>query len=310
MVGRNNGQDPVKPSFVENYLLLLYDSLTRIDSREPCSICFLFGNHNDIMIKAVFFDIDGTLVSFKTHSIPLSTVNAIHRLKILGIKTFIATGRPFAEIPDLQGIEFDGYITLNGACCLTADHTIIHKSAIPREDVDAAIRYLETKKKFPCSFMCNSGIFVNYVDERVKEVARMVNLPTPRVRSLHGLAREDVYQINIYVDEQQEKELMEEVFTHCNATRWTNLFADVNVLGISKQTGIDNIIGYFGIDLSETLSFGDGGNDIPMLIHTAIGIAMGNAKEEIKQVADYITDHIDEDGIAKALDRFVFKTSE
>lgn len=72
--------------------------------------------------------------------------------------------------------------------------------------------------------------------------------------------------------------------------------------GRYKQKGIDEIIARFGFKLEETISFGDGGNDI-MLRHAAIGVAMGNAKE-VKQAADYVTASIDDDGIAKALKHF------
>ena len=69
------------------------------------------------MIKAVFFDIDGTLVSFKTHRIPLAVRNAIEALRRQEIKVFIATGRHWRVINNLEGLDFDGFITLNGSCC-------------------------------------------------------------------------------------------------------------------------------------------------------------------------------------------------
>ena len=67
---------------------------------------------------------------------------------------------------------------------------------------------------------------------------------------------------------------------------------------------VDKIIEYFGISLNETMAFGDGGNDISMLQHAGLGVAMGNAKEEVKQKADYVTTSVDEDGIANALKHF------
>ena len=70
------------------------------------------------MIKAVFFDIDGTLVSFKTHAIPQSTIEALAALRERGIKVFIATGRPLVAINNLGDQVFDGYVTMNGGCVL------------------------------------------------------------------------------------------------------------------------------------------------------------------------------------------------
>jgi hydroxymethylpyrimidine pyrophosphatase-like HAD family hydrolase len=83
-----------------------------------------------------------------------------------------------------------------------------------------------------------------------------------------------------------------------------SLFADVNPGGISKQTGIENFCKHFDIDVSETMSFGDGGNDISMLKFTKIGIAMGNANDSVKEVADYVTEDVDNHGIEKALIHF------
>ena len=69
------------------------------------------------MIKAVFFDIDGTLVSFQTHTVPPSTVRASHLLREQGVNVFISTGRAMRSIDNLGDLSFDGYVTLNGGIC-------------------------------------------------------------------------------------------------------------------------------------------------------------------------------------------------
>ena len=75
--------------------------------------------------KAVFFDIDGTLGSFRTHRIPQSTLEAVSRLRAEGVKVFIATGRPMPFINNLEGLEYDGIIESNGAHCQLTDGTVI-----------------------------------------------------------------------------------------------------------------------------------------------------------------------------------------
>ena len=91
------------------------------------------------MIKALFFDIDGTLVSFKTHQIPVSTIEALEAAKAKGIQIFISTGRPRIIINNLAALQerklIDGYITMNGAYCFV-DDTVIYKSPIPAAEVD------------------------------------------------------------------------------------------------------------------------------------------------------------------------------
>ena len=80
--------------------------------------------------------------------------------------------------------------------------------------------------------------------------------------------------------------------------------ADIVAEGVSKSAGIDTIIDYYGIDLSETMAFGDGGNDIPMLDHAALSIVMGNANDKVKEHADYVTDDVDKDGVWHALHHY------
>jgi Predicted hydrolases of the HAD superfamily len=82
------------------------------------------------------------------------------------------------------------------------------------------------------------------------------------------------------------------------------LFADVNIKGMSKSKGIDAMLKYYNIPLSQSMAFGDGGNDITMLRHAAIGVAMGDASDAVKQAADYVTDTVDDNGVVNALKYF------
>ena len=91
-----------------------------------------------------------------------------------------------------------------------------------------------------------------------------------------------------FITEEEEKEIRPSIPT-CEVGRWFPAFADITAKGDTKQKGIDEIIRYFDIKLEETMAFGDGGNDISMLRHAAIGIAMGQAKEDVKAAADYVT---------------------
>lgn len=99
-----------------------------------------------IMIKALFFDIDGTLVSFNTHTIPQSTLNAIAELRKKGIKLFISTGRPRVAINNLGNLEFDGYITMNGSYCFGENDEVIYKSPIPKSDVETMLGILKKRE--------------------------------------------------------------------------------------------------------------------------------------------------------------------
>ena len=87
------------------------------------------------MVKALFFDIDGTLVSFNTHRIPDSTVEALRQAKANGVKVYISTGRPKPFINNLGQIAdlIDGYITTTGALCLVGDEAFGRFSIDPND---------------------------------------------------------------------------------------------------------------------------------------------------------------------------------
>ena len=79
---------------------------------------------------------------------------------------------------------------------------------------------------------------------------------------------------------------------------------DLTLKGESKAKGIKKLVEKLGMDIEQTIAFGDGRNDVEMLTEVGLGIAMGNGAIEAKAVADYVTDDIDKDGILKALNHF------
>lgn len=254
------------------------------------------------MIKAVFFDIDGTLVSFKTHQVPFSTFRSIEALKAKNIKVFIATGRQFEAIDNLGSLEFDGYITLNGSYCLAGTQKVIYKHSITSASIEKLAGYL-SKDPFPCVFVREKDMFINYINEKVEEGLRLINFPFPLVGSLDMALDAEIFQLIAFINSRQEKELIK-LLPECNALRWTSIFADIVPEGSGKQIGIDKMLDYYRIPLEECMAFGDGGNDISMLRHVGLGIAMGNADDTVRQSADYVTSSVDDDGVKKALEHF------
>ena len=96
-------------------------------------------------IKAIFFDIDGTLVSFKSHTVPESTRRAIARLREQGVKVFIATGRLLRHTEVVKDVEVDGYITVNGSYCITAEGETIFECHFPKQTVE---KVFELEEKY------------------------------------------------------------------------------------------------------------------------------------------------------------------
>ena len=133
----------------------------------------------------------------------------------------------------------------------------------------------------------------------VDEIHQITHNDDHPAKDCSEVAYKKIYQCMCFVDEKEEKELLK-VMPHCHASRWYPTFCDISPMGGSKQHGIDEFLKYYDIDLSSTMAFGDGGNDIPMLQHVAISVAMNNASDEVKSVVDCVTDDVDHDGIYKA----------
>lgn len=256
-------------------------------------------------VKIVFFDIDGTLVSFRTHRIPQSTLDAVAALRRRGIKVYIATGRPLAFIDNLGELEYDGMITVTGAHCFTAGGDVIYHRPISRESVSRVASYIEGGEgAYPVIFVCDDGMFVTEMNEDVDTVARLLDITMPPVAPVKGVEERNVLQMISFFKADREAELMATLMPDCASMRWHPLFSDVIAGGVSKSEGIDRVLDYEGIALNEAMAFGDGGNDLSMLSHVPYGVAMGNACDELKAVADYVTTSVDEDGVANALRHF------
>lgn len=254
-------------------------------------------------IKAVFFDIDGTLMSFKTHQVAPSTEEAIAQLQAKGIKTILSTGRSINSIDHVRYLNFDGYITFNGGYCVSREGNILLKKSIDARDIRSVVEYASSN---PLSFslMSEREVTIHDVTPEIAGMYAHLNLPVPPLVNFSNIDFDNILQTNIFLGPEEEAAFMREVMPNSIASRWSPLFADVNPKGQSKKVGIDIFCKHFGIDLQNTMAFGDGGNDITMLQHVAIGIAMGNANPEVKKIADYVTDDVDSDGIWNALKHY------
>lgn len=250
-------------------------------------------------IKALFFDIDGTLVSFATHSIPDSARRAIEQVRARGVKVFISTGRLLRHAKAAADIEVDGYITVNGGHCITAEGEEIYVRSFPRQTV-ARIFALGEQYGFHSALLTEQDIYVSRIDDRVQYIADMINIP-PVVADLDKIADEQpVFQVCPYIEEDMER-VITPLLPECQPSRWMPLFMDFNLKGTDKADGARRVAEYYGLRMDEVMAFGDGGNDVSIVRDAGVGVAMGNACEELKAVADHITTSVDEDGVYNAM---------
>lgn len=252
-------------------------------------------------MKALFFDVDGTLIDIKTHRVPESAMIAIREARKRGNRIFISTGRShtFLDLAGLPKELIDGYVTLNGAVCL-AEGREISLIKIPQETVKA-LSDVCINQGFTCLFVTMEGMIVANPDEDFRiGFQEYFNLGPVPVTDFTSMLDKEVYQMTVFFDEVTER-ILKPQFPDLEFNRWFPTFADITCKGVNKAAGIETMARHFGINRVDTIAFGDGGNDIPMLRAAGIGVAMGNASDEVKANADLVTAAVDVDGIYKAL---------
>lgn len=253
------------------------------------------------MIKAAFFDIDGTLLSFKTHRVSDGTVRAFKRLHSAGVRTFISSGRPLVLIPPMP-VSFEGHITMNGGLVFTKDTTLL-SNPIADEDKQRWLDFAATHNIATMLFTADSmmGAQVNDIAMRLRD---QLEFEMPPIVDIDEMRRHEAYQI-IAIMPPELDSTVAGLMPHSRLPRWTPVFTDIVASGNSKARGMEAICKHFGIAQEETIAFGDGGNDLEMLRWAGIGIAMGNAAPEVKAEADMVTTSVDEEGIEKAIEKIL-----
>lgn len=254
------------------------------------------------MIRAAFFDIDGTLLSFQTHSMPASAAAAIQGLRAAGVRTFLATGRNGDSTRFLMDTGlFDGEILINGQLCELGG-VCVHEEPISREDIEAAVLAAE-QDKLTLGFLGGHTSFVSRVDGFVLAACEYAGMAVPEQRPAAQALDSHIYQIHCYGAPGTEDRLLARA-RGLTAVRWSPSFADVYPAGGGKDRGLEALCSHLGIACEECIAFGDGENDIPMLRRAGIGVAMGNAGAMVQAQADYISSSVDEDGIVRAIAHF------
>ncbi|SFG72062.1 HAD hydrolase family protein [Oribacterium sp. WCC10] len=297
------------------------------------------------MIKIVFFDIDGTLRPFETGIIPVSTQKAIKRAHDSGLITAIATGRHWMEIKNenlIEGMRFDAFVTLDGEYCYVLNSDIVDKAVQNNEHyihndeyifdsshsenpicyfdpingkcvqkIQIAPEMIKTvldlckEKSFSCLFEEERFIYANFVTDELMQVLQDIKSALPPSIDPKRALENPVFML-IPVMNMEESKKLESLIPDCQLVRWSDgLSFDLTKKGITKVSGIDSILKYYGFSRSESAAIGDGWNDIEMLNYCNLGIAMGNAKQECKDVADYICPTSLNDGISHAVDYII-----
>lgn len=253
------------------------------------------------MIKAAFFDVDGTLLSYKTRQVRPSTKAAITRLQEQGILCIVATGRHMIQLSKLPvaDIPFDAYLMLNGQLMLDKNENVLFGVPIEGKTKEFLVEKFNDHT-YPAVMVEQDKMYINCVTDHVLEVNKRMAISMLPLSDYQG---GEIYQICAYLRPEDES-LIEPIVQECVLASWHYGGKDIIAKGGGKMAGIKRYLDMIGIAPEEIIAFGDAENDLEMIRFAGIGVAMGNAEDAVKAVADFVTADVDDDGIQKALKHY------
>lgn len=263
--------------------------------------------------KIVFLDIDGTLAS-RFNYVPVSARKACRTARENGHILYIASGRSRWQIADsILEVGFDGVISSAGAR-IEKDGSAVFNAFLPAPLIDRLLAFLNEKNapyvlETPeimiadmqyFSLLEESGVNRNFIQFLAKQYAPLsTNFDRTRVSKLVFIENGDFHFENI----EQEFRAECEIFRN-SIPVFTGGGGEITPFGVNKGTALEKVREIYGIRREDTIAFGDGDNDRPLLAAAGIGIAMGNADESLKQNADYVAGDVRRNGLAKAFHKY------
>ena len=270
--------------------------------------------------KAVFLDVDGTLID-DYGRVPDSAVRAVRGARTNGHLVFLCTGRSMVELsPGVLDVGFDGFVVASGAYVQVGSDVLKHKRLTP-EAVRHVADYFDAHGG-GYYFQANDGVYASpRARDLLGSIVTAAVAADPAFDEVdHGLLRyvntiivdSDPYAMPItkaiYLDAGATLDEVRAEFTDfevvpSSVTVFGTSAGEMMIPGVHKASGIDVLLHHVGIDLADTIAIGDSYNDLEMLEHVAVGIAMGDAPQAVKDIADEVTTSTSEDGIRLAFVR-------
>lgn len=252
--------------------------------------------------KILFFDIDGTLYN-TSKQLPQATRDAIEAARANGHEVAIATGRsPYFLESVARELNVDSYVSFNGQYVVYKGELISH-NPLP-VDVMKHMVELAYEQDSPLVFLDDEKMSSTINTHEVKVSMDSLFYPMPTVQP-EVFSLKPIYQMLLYADTTKEK-YFRAAFPELHFIRWHDYSLDVINKGVSKAYGIEQFLTHTDFEAEDVVVFGDGLNDREMLEAFATrgtSVAMGNGVAEAKAAATFVTDHVDNDGLAKAMQK-------
>ena len=268
------------------------------------------------MPRILFIDVDGTLVDYHNR-LPESAVAAIRAARAAGHRVYLCTGRSRAEMPEmLWQIGVDGMVGGNVSYVEDAGQVVWHQT-LTGQECRAIVDWLHGRG-LEFYLETNAGLFASEDFERAAmpvmalySARKGQPAPTTASAGFHGMVfgaglhRDDVNKVSYILASYADHLAATEAFPGLQHGTWGGrdaeaLFGDIGPSGITKAHAVDALLEHLQADRADTIAFGDASVDIPMFQACAVGVAMGNASDDLKALATLVTGDVEADGLADA----------
>ena len=256
-------------------------------------------------IKMLVFDVDGTLYDLKKHEIPLSTILAIQKAKENGYLFVIATGRAHYGLGKaLNDLKPDYILSVSGGMVVNSHHEVISHHDFIKEDVEELLDFChENEAGLVFKFMDHMYIYqhpekIDWLKGQMEsDIGNEPFIDCPQQNAHHFSLPQSAC---IHADPIQVQKAFGN-HPRIEFVQYSKDGYDVVLKGINKGVGLKELRNFLKLKKEEVACFGDNFNDLEMMEEAGFSIAMGNAIDEVKDIADYITTSSDQDGIYHAL---------
>lgn len=265
------------------------------------------------MYKLIAIDMDGTLLR-EDKTVSEYTKKIIEQARKIGVKIVLASGRPLEGLEaylDMLGLvsEEDYVICYNGAIVQNvATKEIVGRTVLTGTDLK---KLYEVSKELEVSIHAFSkeGCITPIMTKYSQLEGDINDIPVKVVDYSQVTNEEEIIKIML-VDEPEVLQkavdrLPEELYSEYTVVRSAPYFLEFLDKKVNKGEGVRALAEHLNIKKEEIMCFGDAGNDWHMIAFAGMGVAMGNAFPEVKEIANYITKSNEEDGVAYAIEKFV-----
>lgn len=243
---------------------------------------------------AVFMDIDGTLI--ERGRVSQRVIDAIQAARARGHLFFVCTGRSQGHMPQtlLDAQYLDGYVMGCGMHCVVGGK-VIHRERVPREAAIAVAEYFLERGR-ECLYegeKCLLAIHSSFsdfesFDDLDRFSAALTDSPVSKLTVTGPYRRDDAAFL----------------------ARWFDVYdmgtySDVVLKGVTKATGMQHVLDHLRLAREKCIGEGDSANDLPMIRFAGLGVAMGNAPEQVKAQADAVTEDCENDGVAVMIEKYL-----